>query len=72
VSGDLSAGALKTGAATSDLDLTAANVELGRGARVVDTNLLDAEQVLAGSNAVGDRDIVCRCGVSEIYSSLSR
>jgi len=46
------------GAATGDLDLSAGDVELRWGAGVVNRELLNAEQVLAGSNTRGDSDSV--------------
>ncbi|CAI6334501.1 unnamed protein product [Periconia digitata] len=46
------------GASASDLDLSARDVELRGGAGVVDGELLDADEVLAGGHARGDVDRV--------------
>ena len=54
VAGDLSSGRGLSGAAASDLDLSARDVELGRAAGVVDTELLDAEEVLSSGDLGGD------------------
>jgi hypothetical protein len=54
VAGDLGDGRRPSGAATSDLELSARNVELGRAARVVDAELLDAEEVLSSGDLGGD------------------
>lgn len=56
------------GTAASDLDLSAGDVELGSGSRVVDGELLDADEVLAGGNAGGDGD---RVRVRHIPGGLS-
>jgi len=40
--------------AAHDIDLSAAHVELGRAARVVNAQRLDPEQVLAARDALGD------------------
>jgi hypothetical protein len=63
VSRDLSGGREGLASAASDLDLRARDVELRGRAGVVDTKLLDAEQVLAGSNARGNGDGVVVCAV---------
>lgn len=42
------------GAAASDLDLSARDVELGRAAGVVDAELLDAEEVLSSGDLGGN------------------
>jgi hypothetical protein len=59
VSGNLDRGRQGLGTTTSDLDLSARDVELGRRAGVVDSELLDADEVLAGGNARRDGDGVC-------------
>ena len=59
VSGNLSSGRQGFGATAGDLELGASNVELGRGAGVVDAELLDAEKVLASGDARWDVDRVC-------------
>lgn len=63
VSRDLSSGCKSLRSTTSDLDLSARNVELRGRAGVVNSKLLDTEQVLASSNAGGDCDgvVVCLC-----------
>lgn len=63
VSGDLGGGREGLASAASDLDLRARDVELRGRAGVVDTKLLDTEQVLAGSNARGNSDGVVVCVV---------
>lgn len=63
VSGDLGGGREGLASAASDLDLRARDVELRGRAGVVDTKLLDTEQVLAGSNARGNSDGVVVCAV---------
>jgi len=53
-------GRARGGAATpGDVDLSAAHIELGRAARVVDGQALDPQEVLAIRNALGDVCGVC-------------
>ena len=59
VAGDLSRRRGLSGAATSDLDLSARDVELGRAAGVVDAELLDTEEVLSSGDLGGDGGGVC-------------
>jgi hypothetical protein len=54
VAGDLGGRRRPAGAATSDLELSARDVELGRAAGVVDTELLDAKEVLSSGDLGGD------------------
>lgn len=63
VSGDLSGGREGRASAAGDLDLRARDVELRGRSGVVNTHLLDTEQVLAGSNARGNGDGVVVCAV---------
>ena len=53
MSGNLGGRRRATAATTSDLQLCARDVELGRAAGVVDTELLDAEEVLSSGDLVG-------------------
>lgn len=65
VSRNLGSRGQSLGAAAGDLDLGAGDVELRRRAGVVDSELLDAEEVLASSEAGGDGDrVVVYEGVS--------
>lgn len=61
VSRDLDGGRQDLRATASHLDLSARDVELRRGAGVVDGKLLNAEQVLASSKARRDGDRVAGC-----------
>lgn len=54
MSGNLGGRRRAATATTSDLQLCARDVELGRAARVVDTELLDAEEVFSSGDLVGD------------------
>ena len=56
VSRNLGCGRESLGTAASNLELSARDVELRWGAGVVDGELLDAEQVLASSDARGNCD----------------
>jgi len=58
------------GTSSSNLDLRARNVELGWRAGVVDAELLDAEEVLAGGNLARNGDGVCGCAVISIRSVI--
>jgi hypothetical protein len=69
VAGDLDGGGWAAGAATSDLELRAREVELRWRAGVVDTELLDAEQVLSCRDLAGDSD---RVSCAQIPLGLSR
>ena len=51
---DLGSRARRRAAASGDLDLCAADVELGRAAGVVNRERLDAEEVLSIGDALGD------------------
>jgi hypothetical protein len=48
-------------AATGDLQLRAGEVELRRRSRVVDAELLNAEEVLSSGDLVGNGHRVCAC-----------
>jgi hypothetical protein len=72
VSRDLSRRAKRLGATTGDLDLRARDVELGRGAGVVDAELLDAEEVLTRSDARGDGDGVSGYDACQLKVLASR
>lgn len=63
MSGNLGSWGESLAAAACDLDLGAGDVELRRGAGVVDGKLLDTEQVFAGSNTRRDGDGVVVCVV---------
>lgn len=56
VARDLRNGRRVARATTGDLELSAGDVELRWGSRVVDTELLDAEQVVSGGDLAGDID----------------
>lgn len=59
--GDLSSGRGGGAAATANLDLTTADIPLRGGAGVVDGEGLDAQQVLAAGDTLGDREGVGVC-----------
>jgi hypothetical protein len=61
VTWNLDSGRGLAAAATGDLQLRAREIELGRRSRVVDAELLDAEEVLAGGDLAGDGHRVCGC-----------
>lgn len=61
MSGDLGGRRGVAAAATSDLDLCARDVELWWAAGVVDTELLDTEEVLSSGDLGGDGDGVGGC-----------
>jgi len=51
---DLGRGARRRASTTDNVDLCAADIELRRTAGVVDAERLDAQQVLAAGDALGD------------------
>lgn len=61
MSGDLGGRRGVAAAATGDLDLCARDVELWRAAGVVDTELLDTEEVLSSRDLGGDGDRIGGC-----------
>lgn len=54
MAGDLGSGRGLSAASSSDLDLSARDVELGRAAGVVDAELLDTEEVLSSGDLGGN------------------
>lgn len=60
MAGDLGRGGHGLGTSTGNLDLSAGDVELRGGTRVMDTKLLNSEQIIAGGDTAGDcRGVGC-------------